>query len=91
MEGFKFELGDNVKDQITGYSGIIMGRTQYLTQCSCYGVSTTDLGADGKRKDWEWFDEPRLALTGKKRFSLATVPVKKTGGPHSKGEIAPGR
>lgn len=65
MYDFKFELGEGVKDVISGFSGVVMGRSQFLTGCNQYSVSPTKLDKDGKRQDWEYFDENRLVATGK--------------------------
>jgi len=59
---FKFDLGDEVKDTVTGYTGIIEYRMQWLTNCNCYGVLPRKLAPDGKIKDRQQIDEPRLEL-----------------------------
>lgn len=61
---FKFELGERVKDVITGMSGVIMARSNFITGCDQYGISPTKLKKDGSRPDWEYFDENRLVKTG---------------------------
>lgn len=90
MQEFKYELGQPVEDIVTGFKGVIIGRTQYLTQCNTYGITPTELTKDGKRPDWEWFDEPRLKLSKGKVVSLVDSSTKKTGGPSNRSEIAPG-
>lgn len=61
MYDFEFELGQEVKDKITGYSGIIIGRTQWLTNCNTYSVKPKVL-KDGVPMDSIGFDEPSLVL-----------------------------
>ena len=56
MFDFKFDLGAKVSDRITGYEGIIVGRSQWLTNCNTYGVKSQQL-KDGKPMEPEWFDE----------------------------------
>ena len=73
----KFELGDEVKEIVTGYKGIVMGITQYITGCTQYGLQQRKLNKEGKMGDWLWLDEDRLKATGK---SL-TLKQKPTGGP----------
>lgn len=90
-EAFKFELGQTVKDIVTGFKGVIIGRTQYLTTCNTYGISPRDLTKEGKRPEWEWFDEPRLKLEKDETLSLVEPEKKKTGGPSNRSEIAPER
>ena len=65
MKNFKFELGLEVKEVITGYEGVIMGRSQFLTGCNQYGILAKKLES-GKPAGWVWFDESRLKLTGLK-------------------------
>ncbi len=59
---FKFENGSRVRDIITGYQGIVGGRTQYLTDCVQYGIVKEGLDKDGKTVGWLWLDESRLNL-----------------------------
>jgi len=59
---FKFNLGDEVKDDITGFKGVIEYRMQWLTNCNAYGVLPSGLDPHGKPKERQQFDEPRLKL-----------------------------
>ena len=54
-----------MKDVITGLSGVIMARSEFITGCDQYGICDTKLTKDGKRPDWEYFDENRLVKSGK--------------------------
>jgi hypothetical protein len=58
---FKFTNGDTVKDTITGFSGVIVHRTEYLNGCIRYGVQPKKL-KDGKTIESEMFDEQQLSL-----------------------------
>ena len=62
---FKFELGERVKDVVTGISGVVMARSQFITGCDQYGICDTKPKKDGSRPDWEYFDENRLIKDGK--------------------------
>lgn len=65
----KFKLGITVKDKITGFEGIITGRSTYLTGCDQYCLQPTCSDeSKGKYPDACWFDEGRLekVLKGKK-------------------------
>ena len=42
-----FELGDIVRDTITGLEGVVVGRTDYLYGCRRYQIAPRDL-KDGK-------------------------------------------
>jgi hypothetical protein len=62
---FKFELGCELKDVVTGYTGIVMARTEYFTGCKHYALQSRKLDKNSKTKEWEYFDESRLVSTGK--------------------------
>jgi len=55
-------LGTKVTDRLTGFTGIAMGRTEYLYGCTSIGVLPQDL-KDGRTQDWVWLDEQRLDAT----------------------------
>lgn len=85
---FKFQLGDEVKDKITGFKGIIRGRTQYLTGCNTYGLQNQKLN-NQKPADWQWFDEDLLILVKEKKIVLNRR--EGDGGPLSKDHFPPSR
>lgn len=58
---FKFNLGDKVRDVITGFYGIVVARTQWLNACNTYSVQPTEL-KDGVPQQKQHFDEPQLVL-----------------------------
>ncbi len=58
MSVFRIALGAKIKDSITGFSGVVTGRAEYITGCRQYLV--TAKGTKGKRGEHEWFDEDRL-------------------------------
>jgi len=60
---FKFELGATLKDKITGFKGVAMGRSEYFTGCLHYGLCSKTMKA-GVPIEWEWFDESRLIQVG---------------------------
>lgn len=83
----KLNLGDRVKDRITGLTGILVGRTEWIYGCSRVGIqpeSTTD----GKPVEAQWFDEAGVKLVKAAAYQpLQPVmtpqaePFKPTGGP----------
>lgn len=73
---FKFELGDKVKDTMTGFKGIIVYRTQWIHNCNVYGVKSQEL-KDGMPRDNAQFDEPQLELVKEKVIEKS----RETGGP----------
>ena len=70
---FKFELGQTVKEKVTGFKGAIMGRTEYTTGCIQYGILNAQLDKDGKMQDWVWLDESRLEIDGKKITGMKSI------------------
>lgn len=58
MSSFKIKLGTKVKDNITGFSGMVTGRCEYLTGCRQYSVAAK--ASKGKGGETTWFDEDRL-------------------------------
>ena len=56
----KFNLGDLLRDQVSGFEGIVMVIAFYHTGCVHYGLASQKLHTEGKITDWEWIDESRL-------------------------------
>jgi hypothetical protein len=50
------KLGDRVKDRTTGFTGIVLARTDWLYGCTVFGVKPEEL-KDGLPMDMQWFDE----------------------------------
>lgn len=83
--GFKFELGTILKDKVTGFKGVLMGRSDYVTGCRQYGLQKQGLDEQGKVPDWAWFDEGRLKVVGKKKvLNQEEISIDVTGGPEIK-------
>lgn len=57
--GKRIELGWKVKDKISGYEGIVIGRTEWLHGCTRVTIQAQEL-KDGKPIDSCTFDEPQL-------------------------------
>lgn len=64
MKEFEFNLGDELKDEITGFVGVCTSRTQWLNACNVYGLQPKEL-KDGKPQERCHFDEPQLELVKK--------------------------
>ena len=76
---FLFQLGEKVKDVLTGFIGIIVCQARWLNGCVKYGVQGV-LKKDGVVPDPQWIDEGQLnfLLTSADRFKGKRAP---TGGP----------
>lgn len=55
----KFGLGEELRDKVTGFTGLVMACTKYFTGCVHYGLASKEL-RDNKPLDWQWFDESLL-------------------------------
>lgn len=79
---FKFNLGDVLRDKVTGFAGVVMARSDYFTGCRHYALQAQKVNKDGKVPDWEWLDEQRLEKASGKVVSFATpAKTKRSGGP----------
>ena len=59
------ELGQEVKDRVTGYQGIVVSVTNFLNGCRRLAVQRKfNPEKDEKTPDLEMFDEPDLILVG---------------------------
>lgn len=77
---FIFNLGDEVRDKVTGFTGVIMCRCQWLYACNVYGVKSRQLKEDGTPRDMVHLDEPALELVEEKKVEGK----RDTGGPERK-------
>lgn len=75
---FKFELGDQVRDTITGFAGVITSRVQFMNGCVRYAVQPRELH-EGLPVSDRYVDEEQLALTSDE--NAAPKGVKPSGGP----------
>lgn len=71
-------LGDLARDRVTGFTGIVIARTEWLSNCDRLTLQPRELH-EGKIIDAATFDEPHVELVETTDLSL-TTPVT-TGGP----------
>ena len=76
------EMGDLVKDRVTGFTGIVMGRTQWIYGCDRIWVQPQEL-KDGKKVEMDSFDEAAIEIVTKSVINVASAkaPIAKPGGP----------
>lgn len=79
------ELGDKVRDVVTGIEGVTMGKASYLTGCDQFAVQPCHY-KDGKLSDSLWFDVLRLEVVQKQAVKLPgktapATPAYRPGGP----------
>ena len=58
------ELGQRVRDRITGFEGIATSRVEYLTGCVQYCVKPDKLDEKGKMIEGEYIDMGQLEILG---------------------------
>jgi hypothetical protein len=74
---FRHDLGDRVKDVVTGITGIVVSRSESLFGCARYWLQPEG-HKDGKPHDGCWFDEESLQVVeagAVKRPTYARVAV----------------
>ena len=76
MPKYEAVLGDEVKDTITGFQGIVVCISQWYHGCKRVTVQSQVM-KDGKPVEPVTFDEPQLILVESKQHK----PQNKTGGP----------
>ncbi len=74
----KINLGDKVRDTITGYTGIAIGRTEWINGCTRIVVQSNKLKEDGTPSDSQHIDEPQCELIKPAKQKAERV---ETGGP----------
>jgi len=57
-----FNMGETVKDTISGYTGIVVAITYYMTGCTHLSLQAPMNKKDGTVPDWENFDETRCEM-----------------------------
>jgi len=55
------QLGQKVKDRLTGFEGIASGRCEYLTGCAQVLVQPS-VDSKGTWVESRWLDDPRLVV-----------------------------
>ena len=66
----RVELGDRVKDRVTGFRGICIARTSHLAGCDTVGVKTEALEPGKPIPDAEWFDITQIEVLDKAIVAL---------------------
>ena len=83
----RIKLGNRVKDSITGFTGIVIGRNEWLYGCEQILIQPDKL-KDGVPVKAEWFDEQRIVLLSNKKLPTTKKSKVATGGPQQ-GPISP--
>lgn len=81
----KIELGDEVKDSVTGFKGIVTAIAKCITGCDRLEVRQ-QTKANGEMKDAYWIDVIGAKVTKKNKAGIKkeVKKAKKKGGPPAK-------
>ena len=81
------KLGQEVKDKVTGFKGIVTVRAEHLFGCIRIGVKPQGFDKDGRIQDHEFFDEASLEGSSEGIFPTQPIPETKKppGGPDREG------
>lgn len=71
-------LGDTARDTITGYTGVVISRHEYLNGCVRFALQPTSLDKDGKVQASEAFDVEQLEVIEESKPRSAAL----AGGPY---------
>lgn len=80
------ELGDKVRDMVTGFEGMMVARTIWLHGCDRITVEPEKLDDKGMPQDSQVFDELRLEVVEQRNgppVAKSAAPVTKRGGPQN--------
>lgn len=73
------ELGDKVKDKVSGFIGIVVAKYSYMQGCSRICVQPS-VDKKGKLPDTQTFDEPLLEVLETQKIK-PIIDTKNQGGP----------
>lgn len=80
MQEPKFEIGDSLRDRVTGLQGIAMAVAFYHSGCVHYALQVRKVKDVGGLPEWQWMDQNRLDLK-KKKAVVFDEPEDGSGGP----------
>jgi len=66
----KFQFGSEVRDVVSGFTGIVTGFCSYITGCEQYLVQPESVDKT-KKPDALWLDEDRLQIITPEKVRLA--------------------
>lgn len=78
-------VGDRVKEKISGFKGVIVAKTEWLYGCTRFTVQPEKLDKEGAVQKTETFDEPQLELikTGAVKGASPKLEEERTYGPRN--------
>lgn len=76
-----YQLGNKVRDVITGFEGIATGHCRYMYGCNQVLITPDRLGSDGKTLNGEWFDDQRVEVIEERVIPVSATATAIAGGP----------
>jgi len=73
---FQYDTGDLVKDKISGFKGVVIGRVHKITGSNSYLVTPTDLDKEGNPKSHSMIDEAIIELLDANLFHKIETDMK---------------
>lgn len=70
---FKYKLGIEVEDKITGLRGILIGRAEHITGCDTYGLQPKV--KDNTIVSSTWIDEGRIEVIKRSKNKITKKSV----------------
>ena len=58
----KYTFGDELRDKVSGFTGIVVGVTYYATGCIHYGLQAKVKKDSDVIPSWQWIDQSQLEL-----------------------------
>ena len=75
------KLGSKVRDTLTGFEGIAVGRTEWLFGCARVTIEPDRLTKEGLPIEAQWFDEQRVELVKNLPVEVSADSSATSGGP----------
>ena len=69
------ELGQRVRDKVSGFEGIVVGRAEWLNGCVRCELQPM-LDKEGKLPEAQWIDEPQLEVIGKAEILIGMKAIR---------------
>jgi hypothetical protein len=64
LSNTRVTLGVKARDTVTGFTGIVTSRIEWLTKCTQYCISPEATENGGKLPEGNYFDETRIEVLG---------------------------
>jgi len=74
------KLSDLVRNKITGFHGIVTGKSEYINGCTQFLLSPT-VSKDGEHRRGQWFDQTELENVKENATDVGSGTVPSVGGP----------